>query len=77
MRQLEPSKLRRAVGAKFFELSHDLGIEQGSTSYRMAQLLGQFWIPDSKGRVLAFQGYYAGLRVLDMAEEILTRLRDN
>ena len=70
LESLEPTDFKRRVGEGLFDLADRWQLKHGQLTYRLAQLLGQTVIPDSRLRALSFQGYYAGLRLLDLADAL-------
>ncbi len=70
---LQPGKIADSAADTVYRYKKRYGLHHGQTAYRVVQLLGQFCVPDSLSRVMAFQGYYGVLRFLDFVDLVRQR----
>ena len=74
---LRPGRAAQAVADVVYRFKKRRGLRLGQPSYRLVQLIGQLTVPDSLPRVLAFQGYYGALRLLDAVDDLGRRYMES
>jgi hypothetical protein len=72
---LQPGRVVDSAADAVYRYKKKYGLHYGQAGYRVVQLLGQFCVPDSFPRVMAFQGYYGALRLLDLVDLVRRRYR--
>jgi hypothetical protein len=75
LKSLQPGQVADSAADAVYRYKRKYGLHYGQAGYRVVQLLGQLCVPDSFPRVMAFQGYYGAIRLLDFVDVVRRRYR--